>query len=69
MRRCRAFGKNTGSDKQNGKTTFVSLLGIDGAKECAAKEAALAVQALDAFETADTGVLSALADYILCRKN
>ncbi len=63
------LGKNTGSDKQNGKTTFVSLLGIDGAKECAAKEAALAVQALDAFETADTGVLSAFADYILYRKN
>ena len=63
------LGKNTGSDKQNGKTTFVSLLGIEGAKERAAKEAALAVQALEAFDAADTAVLCALADYILCRKN
>lgn len=63
------LGKNTGSDKQNGKTTFVSLLGIEGAKERAAKEAALAVQALKAFDATDTAVLCALADYILCRKN
>lgn len=63
------LGKNTGSDKQNGKTTFVSLLGIEGAKKRAAKEAALAVQALEAFDAADTAVLCALADYILCRKN
>lgn len=63
------LGKNTGSDKQNGKTTFVSLLGIEGAKERAAKEAAFAVQALKAFDATDTAVLCALADYILCRKN
>ena len=63
------LGKNTGSDKQNGKTTFVSLLGIEGAKKRAAKEAALDVQALEAFDAADTAVLCALADYILCRKN
>lgn len=65
------LGKNTGSDEQNGKTTFVSLLGIEGAKKRAAKEAALAVKALSAFdeENADISVLTALAAYILERKN
>ena len=64
-------GKNTGSDEQNGKTTFVSLLGIEGAKKRAAKEAELAVKALAAFneENADISVLTALAAYILERKN
>lgn len=65
------LGKNTGSDEQNGKTTFVSLLGIEGAKKRAAKEAELAVKALAAFneENADISVLTALAAYILERKN
>lgn len=63
------LGKNTGSDAQNGKTTFVSLLGIDGAKKRAAQEAALAMDALAPLENTNKTVLNALAAYILERKN
>ncbi len=63
------LGKPVGSDAQNGKTTFVSLLGIGGARQRAADEAALAKNALYVFEGADTSALYALCDYILERNH
>lgn len=61
------LGKPTGSDAQNGKTTFVSLLGLEGARKRAIDEVARAQKALCAFEGADTSALCALCDYILER--
>lgn len=61
-----AFGKPIGSDKDEGKVTFVDLLGIDGCEkavlECTDKAKA-AVAAYDA-----DGFLAALADAMAIRK-
>ncbi len=65
------LGKNVGSDEANGKTTFVSLLGIEGAKVLAEEETELAKAALMAFSNAgkDVSSLYELSDYIINRKN
>ncbi len=64
------LGKNIGSDAINGKATFVTLLGLDGAKAKAANEVALAIKALEPFKNGDNTVtLEALATYILERKS
>ena len=60
------FGKPIGSDKEEGKVTFVDLLGVDGcdaAVRAATKRAENAVAALDA-----DGFLSALAGSLAERK-
>ena len=60
------FGKPIGSDKEEGKVTFVDLLGIDGCDEAvqaATKRAQDAVAALDT-----DGFLSALAGSLAERK-
>ena len=60
------FGKPIGSDKEEGKVTFVDLLGVDGcdaAVRAATKRAEDAVAALDA-----DGFLSALASSLAERK-
>ena len=65
------LGKNVGSDEANGKTTFATLLGIEGAKALASEETGLAKAALFAFSNTGRGVssLNELADYIITRKN
>ncbi len=63
------LGKSVGSDAQNGKTTFVTLLGLDGARQKAAQEASLAKSALDVFQKADTSALCRLTDYLSERNN
>ncbi|WP_119393508.1 polyprenyl synthetase family protein [Salinibius halmophilus] len=61
------IGKPQGSDIENGKTTYVSLLGIAGAKEQAQQLCNEAIAALQCFgETADP--LRSLAKYIVERK-
>ena len=62
------LGKHTGSDAQNGKTTFVTLLGLDGAAKAAGEQISFAKQALAPFHT-DISLLEALADFILERNN
>jgi geranylgeranyl diphosphate synthase type II len=58
------LGKPVGSDEANHKTTYVSLLGLDGAKQAAAEAVAAAKKAL--LPLGERGeVLSALADYYL----
>ena len=63
-----ALGKPVGSDAENEKVTFVSLLGIEAAKALAAEKTALALQALKEFP-GDTAPLQHLAQALLNRKS
>ena len=65
------LGKNTGSDVANGKTTFVSLLGLESAKSKALFELEEAKKALLVLQQkgADISLLSELCDFIYNRKN
>lgn len=59
------LGKPIGSDAEENKTTFVTLLGIGKAKARAAELTELAHRQLDSF--ADTAFLHALTDELLVR--
>ncbi len=59
------LGKPVGSDGENEKNTYVSLLGLEQAKALAASYTAQAVEALTAFEDSDD--LRALAEALLTR--
>lgn len=59
-------GKATGKDAQAGKATFVSLFGVDGARDRLAKETEAAIAALDPFGTA-ADPLCAAARYVMTR--
>lgn len=62
------LGKNIGSDAENGKTTYVSLLGIEKAEMLLKEYTEKAVKALAAYgEKAE--FLIALAEYLLNRNN
>ena len=62
------LGKNIGSDAENMKTTYVTLLGIDGAQNRLDEVSAQAVEMLDSFdERAD--FLRSLTEYLTKRKN
>lgn len=65
------LGKNIGSDSENGKTTFVTILGLDGARSKAQNEVALAKASLDVLKEkgADISLLSELSDFIVNRDN
>ncbi len=62
------LGKPHGSDERHGKTTYVSLHGLDGARELARRSHDQATQAL-ADAAGRTGSLRAIADYIFTRQN
>lgn len=47
------LGKEIGQDVQNGKITYVTLLGIDGAEELAKEYTLKALDALSAFDNAE----------------
>ncbi len=59
------LGKPIGSDKESGKTTFLSFMSIPEAREYAAKLTHDAISALSAFPGAET--LCSLAEYLLTR--
>ena len=61
------LGKPVGSDASNGKVTFVTLQGLDGARRLAAQYSRNALQALSAF--AGSEELSAMTEQLLSRKN
>jgi geranylgeranyl diphosphate synthase, type II len=60
------LGKPHGSDERHGKLTYVSLFGLDRARELAAESHAKAVAAL-AGATGETDDLRRVADYIFTR--
>ncbi len=60
------LGKPVGSDKENEKTTYVTLLGVDGAKKLASTRTETALQALDVFGS-EAEHLRALASALLVR--
>ena len=60
-----ALGKPVGSDEQNEKTTFVSLLGLSGARQAAEAQIADAQRAV--AEIPDNSFLIRLAEMILSR--
>jgi geranylgeranyl diphosphate synthase type II len=60
------LGKNVGSDASENKTTFMSFMSVDEARQYAAKLTAEAKEDLACFEHAD--LLYALADYLLVRE-
>ena len=61
------LGKSVGSDASNGKVTFVTLQGLDGARRLAAQYSRNALQALSAF--AGSEELSAMTEQLLSRRN
>lgn len=62
-----ALGKPTGSDKRNGKRTFVSLVGSEKAKQAAEQFTNEALAALEQFP-GDITALSELTSALLARK-
>jgi geranylgeranyl diphosphate synthase, type II len=60
------LGKPHGSDERHGKLTYVSLFGLERARELAAESHAKAIGAL-AEASGDTGDLRRVADYIFTR--
>jgi geranylgeranyl diphosphate synthase type II len=60
------LGKPSGSDERHGKLTYVSLFGLERARELAAESHTKAIEALGEAE-GDTGDLKQVADYIFTR--
>ena len=60
------LGKPRGSDERHGKATYVSVFGLDRARELA-RESHAAARAALAEADGDTGRLGQIADYILTR--
>jgi geranylgeranyl diphosphate synthase type II len=60
------LGKTHGSDERHGKLTYVSLFGLDRARELAAESHAKATEAL-AGAGGETADLRRIADYIFTR--
>jgi geranylgeranyl diphosphate synthase, type II len=60
------LGKKHGSDERHGKLTYVSLFGLERARELAAESHGKAVAALSRAE-GETGDLRRIADYIFTR--
>ena len=62
------LGKTPGSDVRQHKSTYVSLLGLEGAKKQASSVGKQAHDALNSVSY-DTSILAALIDYLLKRTN
>ena len=63
------LGKTAGKDAFHSKPTYVSLLGIEGARQCAQNLHSDALAGLAASGLRDTARLAALADMVLLRSN
>jgi farnesyl diphosphate synthase len=63
------LGKTAGKDAENNKPTYVSLLGLEGARKEATELAEQANQALSDSALVQTQALRALADWVLQRQH
>jgi geranylgeranyl diphosphate synthase type II len=63
-----ALGKPQGSDERHGKRTYVSVFGLERARELARESHAKARAALEQAD-GSTGTLQQITDYILTRKS
>jgi geranylgeranyl diphosphate synthase type II len=63
-----SLGKPHGSDERHGKTTYVSLHGLEGARELARRSHDEALEAL-ADAGGETASLEAIAGYIFTRQS
>ncbi len=63
-----ALGKTSGSDERHGKSTYVTVYGLERARELAFQSHSEAVSAL-ADSDGDTQMLERVADHILTRQN
>ena len=59
------LGKPIGSDRENKKTTYVTLLGLEGAEQSARQQIEQAKESVKEFE--ENGFLLWVADMILTR--
>jgi geranylgeranyl diphosphate synthase type II len=64
----KALGKPQGSDERHGKRTYVSVFGLERARELARESHAKARAALDEAD-GQTGTLEQITDYILTRES
>jgi len=64
-----ALGKPQGSDERHGKSTYVSVFGLERARELAADSHGKARAALAEAGAADTTTLEQITDYILTRQS
>ncbi|QCE32490.1 polyprenyl synthetase family protein [Acetobacteraceae bacterium] len=64
------IGKTAGKDAASGKSTYISCLGLDGAREEARRVMHEAIKALEVFEDSkEVHLLSAFAHYVIERQN
>ncbi len=63
-----ALGKPSGSDERHGKRTYVTVYGLDRARELA-RESHAKARATLADSDGDTGTLERITDHILTRQN
>lgn len=63
----KTLGKPIGSDAENGKSTYVSLYGLEKAQKLASEHSAKALSALQYFS--DSGELKTLTENLLFREN
>ncbi|WP_243363375.1 polyprenyl synthetase family protein [Fundidesulfovibrio terrae] len=63
----KTLGKPVGSDEEQGKTTYPSLIGVDHSMDLARRHAAQAVDSLSPFEGEEAAFLRDLAQYIVDR--
>jgi len=61
------MGKPVGSDEEQGKTTYPSLIGVERSMDLARRNAAQAVESISPFEGEEAVFLSDLARYIVDR--
>ncbi|MBN2557647.1 MAG: polyprenyl synthetase family protein [Clostridia bacterium] len=62
-----SYGKNSGSDKRNNKTTYISLYGIEKSKEMLGKHIGAALEGLSLIKR-ETGFLKSIAEYAWSRE-
>ncbi len=63
------LGKPSGSDVEQGKNTYPSLLGLEESKKLANEQKDLAISSLNGLSGEDAAFLRALADYVVSRSN